>query len=1127
MLGVLPSTESVLALGRDTTRVGILLVQFSDYQVNTDARACFGYSAPSAADTIENKYRFEDYWNIFFQASGPVLHPDGDFPDNWAKGQRGFNQYGSLSNYIDDNSYGKHAIIPYQEWSEHSGLLNHTLPGGTVVPLTLDYSKASFTSILRVADSAILLADQQYTINWDSLDVVIVLFAGVNPFGIAKAGSIAVDPTKRITYAVSSERTESWGGQPAKSLFLYPSVVFHEFLHAAFSALDLHTRSDWPNVPDVTGVGHFSPMGDNAPYTAYTPPMLDPWHRLTYGWLRYYTPNATFDTLNLVVPIDTLAFGLPIVEQKFNGGAPYVLVIPMDRHSDTSDFFASDYRCVIVENRRAIAWDSVVAIDEDLISATKGQRLGDGGFLVWGVENWNRFGPAWVYEADNGFESWDTAGWYGSPRDLYGYAGPQEFALWSSPSVFARPDSYGLNYINSARNIYLKFPSYSTASNVNEISRLVIDQFVPSEHAYAGDMEDDQASTKYSAQQKVDVRPDRTLATYHTAAGQAFVTSGSYPEEQREAVWLNRLIGSQSANINNTAIGTYSGSDLAASYVWQMEYPDGYDVEVRLGDKALDKLNSLGTKKFGRFDQPPHPVIATKRQFGVLAFAGDDGIYVSTSKQGGRYWSDAWKLPGSAAGSKNPAVIIDESMTDTMFVVVYTDITNRVMLYQKSSGHVAVISNGAFQEACGTPTLARLGAKLSTVYRYHDRNDNTGYIARCESNLSDMTTPRDYDAFGLRDQTSLQFNRDPVALYTDLTDPDRFSLCWIYGDGEKLLSTARKQTGKEPYEGYESILSTRTTSYPHLIQNAPGNPKFIVSRSGSIQRTGQGGLIMNPDTLPSLIVMSRQEDLDANPNILRLETELGMNFIEASSRLMHLQLGTPVVVHSYDTMAIAHYDYEASKDFTTEPVDTLTRTTVFGITDQDAALFTLDVTCDQTAADTIVFESFLVEASSGNVLSSSGEIKLAPFIGDSIMTVGLELPYGYPPSDCHIATSMSRGYYSAGNAMDLYLTRYMLFNDVPMPKRSRREATPVPVANGIQVYPQPARDEIRFVVEGPENATVTLTNLLGRRLREVSVTGNGKSTHGRMGLEGLVPGMYILVVQSERNVRTAKVVIVR
>jgi hypothetical protein len=232
-------------------------------------------------------------------------------------------------------------------------------------------------------------------------------------------------------------------------------------------------------------------------------------------------------------------------------------------------------------------------------------------------------------------------------------------------------------------------------------------------------------------------------------------------------------------------------------------------------------------------------------------------------------------------------------------------------------------------------------------------------------------------------------------------------------------------------------------------------------------------------------------------------------------------------MHSYDTITIAQYEYEASKDFTTEPLDTLTRTTVFGITDQDVALFTLDIACDQSAGDTIIIESFLVEASTGNVLSSSGEIKLPPFTGDSIMTVGLELPNGYPPSECHIATSMSRGYYSSGDEIDLFLTRYMLFNDAPMPKRSRREAKPLPVANGIQVYPQPARDETHFVVEGPENATVSLTDLLGRRLREVSVTGNGKSAHGRMGLEGLVPGMYILVVQSERNVRTGKVVIAR
>jgi hypothetical protein len=363
-----------------------------------------------------------------------------------------------------------------------------------------------------------------------------------------------------------------------------------------------------------------------------------------------------------------------------------------------------------------------------------------------------------------------------------------------------------------------------------------------------------------------------------------------------------------------------------------------------------------------------------------------------------------------------------------------------------------------------------------------------------------------------------------VFLYTDTTNSERSVIYWVFNDGEKLLFASQPpmivNPDTVPYIGVESSLSSKPTSYPHLLYHEPGDPKLIVSRSG----TFSGG-VGPGDDVPSLIVITKEEDLDANPNMLQLRTELGMLFTNGSEQLMHVQWSTPVVVQASDTIEIIRYDYLASKAFTSEPIDTLSRTIAFQLTDQDAALFALDITCVEPAADTIVIEAFLVDPASGNPISSSGEIKYAPFAGDTAVVVGLELPNGFPPTDCLISTSITRGYIEGGSVPDINLARYMLFKEYYIPKRSYREERSVPRDYSLQVFPQPARDELRFVFEGAEDATVMLCDLLGRRLRELPVRSNGRSAHGRIGLTDIPPGIYVLVAQTQSQLHTRKVIV--
>jgi hypothetical protein len=242
---------------------------------------------------------------------------------------------------------------------------------------------------------------------------------------------------------------------------------------------------------------------------------------------------------------------------------------------------------------------------------------------------------------------------------------------------------------------------------------------------------------------------------------------------------------------------------------------------------------------------------------------------------------------------------------------------------------------------------------------------------------------------------------------------------------------------------------------------------------------------------------------------------------------MHARWSTPVVMRAYDTTAIVSYDYHATKDFFNAPMDTLTRTRLFEMTDEDVALFALDISLLQSAPDTIVFESRLVDPASGQWVSGSGEINIPPMTGDTTVLVGMELPNGYPPTDCFIATSMTRGYYQPDELPRLDLVRYMLYSAAPIPKRSPRLEQPLPQRDAFRIYPQPARSEIRFVVEGvsPETATVLLYDLLGRRVAGAPLLHNGRSAHGRMQVQGLAPGMYILAAPGPDGVRTAKVVV--
>jgi hypothetical protein len=90
-------------------------------------------------------------------------------------------------------------------------------------------------------------------------------------------------------------------------------------------------------------------------------------------------------------------------------------------------------------------------------------------------------------------------------------------------------------------------------------------------------------------------------------------------------------------------------------------------------------------------------------------------------------------------------------------------------------------------------------------------------------------------------------------------------------------------------------------------------------------------------------------------------------------------------------------------------------------------------------------------------------------------------------------------------------------------------ADPANVSGTLRILNNPARNELRFMVEGavPEASRAQLYDLLGRRVAEAPLLFNGRNAHGSMRIQGLTPGMYMLTIPGLQGVRIAKVLVVK
>lgn len=106
--------ESLTIMQDTTLKVGLLLVQFADWQTNLDARGGVGWTSRNDTNSVDtSKYKYEDYWNIFFSfwtyIDPPPPSPGGLHPD-WDS--HGIRVYGSFTDYWWEVSHKNLAIKP-------------------------------------------------------------------------------------------------------------------------------------------------------------------------------------------------------------------------------------------------------------------------------------------------------------------------------------------------------------------------------------------------------------------------------------------------------------------------------------------------------------------------------------------------------------------------------------------------------------------------------------------------------------------------------------------------------------------------------------------------------------------------------------------------------------------------------------------------------------------------------------------------------------------------------------------------------------------------------------------------------------------------------------------------------
>jgi M6 family metalloprotease-like protein len=1124
-------------------KVAVLCVQFYDEGSNPDAR---GGRGRYQDNSIDQKYIYKDYYDIIF-SNAEVMHPDAAIDPSYSRSGVDWNQHGGFNRYIRDNSYNACSIGPCDinsADSRESGILNPIrntdleIQNCEVDWLTLfkrykptesevqamenQEAGSSLSNLLRpIGREAILKADSLYNsdpnnkrINWDEIDLVVVLYAGESPFGAATVGTVEVG-SNTVNFSIHAETYNR--------CFTYPLVIFHEACHALFCASDLY------DVDNSDGrAGHYSLMGGNPKYQAYTPPMLDPWHRLRYGWLTVDIRNSGCDLID--------EYSLHIVESPNNGSAPSVAVIPVAGTIASGEDYADNSNAYfIIENRRRTGWDINLNYNDNVDDQNFGQTSStNGGFLVWG---WGtvEYGMLHFYGADGLYDQFRGWNKYGDPGDFFdGSTGRDLFCLWTNPGIFDKINDDRDNYLYKYRNLFVKFGEYSTFSTENTFERFSIGVPFATLSAYESTSSpeisiDDRAPMKtntqnkfcsYNGDQYLMVHPDSLLVIYR---------SSNNGQSWNDVFLLNEIhgigTGRRIIRCDNGCIA--SVGDQQNGGVWaicEMEHPYNPNyLSVHRAKMTGEDLDPTTDDVEAPYSRPSIDALDDRIAYAYrnhdVSEPSNCGIKVMWGSDNGSTWSDLGLVNSTIGSGEDPSIQVikredpnNPGDYEYGYLLAYIDYRT----YEKpkifSSFDPFGLGNTDYVFET-SPSMDYHQNEFVVVTSCTGERDNQINLYRNNA----LTFPNTgykimYHEFV---NSNREITRNPVVKLGN--DVSTQIVSWIDGNSRRLLAAENISSSGRAYTvfrpgtlGLSSYPSLHAEENRYISLFSPVKTPFTEGEETRIAKT-------NPMYYSSSLYTTTAKSITLTD--------------PATGESSHLSVSAGSIFNHGSFVGSVEYDMRRPLTYVPLNVTETDSLMVTGFAElfKDDYVST-EIQLDQPVYvfDTLVIEMVLVDSTSNNVLSSSGELRIPGDIGDTTLTAYLELPGGFQYAKCYLTSLISEGPFASVGSVGVNLGIATIYSDSSLHKHAI-EAAIMRGAEDLNIYPTVARsgDHINIVLDSRYADRVVLYDQLGRAIISIPVHSSAP-VRKTMELDlGILPaGVYSVILYGPEMTKRSSLVVV-
>jgi hypothetical protein len=1112
-------------------KVAILCIEFYDAVQTGDIGGTGTYAG--TPDYIDQKYLYQDYYDIVY-SDQEVTHPDNALSESHSRSGVDWYQHGGLNRYIRDNSYGLCSITPCDVNStdaREGGIINEVYADSSEIRdcrvhflrLNLRYKPPTNTDkniISTIASEALNLFDSTYNmsgtprVDWTDVDLVIIIYAGDNPFSASKAGACAVGENETmVNYAFVSETYNR--------CFSYPDVLFHEAMHGLFNADEMYLGGE-----STSGLsGHFSAMGANARYQSYTPGMLDPWHRLKFGWLNFTVPNEganEYETTNL-----------HIVEESDNGNPPSVMVIPIDGSIDNvSDFDDLDKRYLIVENRRITNWDQNLNYREDHDNPDRyGERVTSsiGGFLIWGWNTLNEH-QLMLYESDSRYDMKANNSNNGGPDDFYNGNFQNIFSLWSNPGIF---DNFRVDrnmYSDIYRNIYIEIDEYTDDYDYNVIKRFTLDQPFVGQSYYSNfkwlaPSINDVAPLKTNTQNKICQYDGDTYVLTRADSMLVVMKSTNNGNTWREVHLLTNISGNGTgrdvALCDNGAIASLGDAQSGGVYaIWQMQATNISNSYIQRTEISTGIYNVNSVAVSGEIPRPSVAALDDR-----LAYCyrdekiSDPGIYLVMSYNNGSTWDNPIKISTTNQYSINPSIglvkVENPSQPGTYdygYVVAYDD--SRSTYYSKIYNSITLSAGLAEYPTHLSPTISTMDNEFIVAFADHNFH-NAVYCYRYDAST--------YPNTGFQRQYNGLYTTDLHAYSSNQTcylsgNVDEVVLAWLVDQRSTIIADNVLNSGAK-FDVYASTI-TGPTSYPHLFYDGAATLGVIAPDNN----------LFTSNYIPRLIIA----DLDVERTINPFYTRSGkrLEVVNAATN-MHFEgdiIGSTIYNNGN---AIDNICYSAIRPQLYNPIvaanqtDSLTMSDYSTLHQNDYIITEIHITQDKIPQDTLIITQAMIDSSSTKTISTSGEYRVPCSVNDTTILIYLELPAGMQIAKIYLSTSIERGLLNDPNS-EKHLGVITTYSNTPFFKDTKRHLEgqgTIP----LSVFPNIVRSGSCINVTIPHSGAneLLIFDNIGRLIQHHDIHDLGPEKRMTINTDTLVPGNYHIMVNSIYSFGIAEFILLR